>query len=77
MVIRIVPGDSPPALLPLLFSSSSLSPPPPRITVMKEWRGAVVVRFLEYGNEEEVQLCTLQPLVRTKVGQIENFIFWW
>ena len=44
---------------------------------MKEWRGAVVVRFLEYGNEEEVQLCTLQPLVRTKVGQIENFISWW
>ena len=37
---------------------------------MKEWRGAVVVRFLEYGNEEEVQLCSLQPLVRAKVGWI-------
>ena len=66
-----------------LLSSPSSSPLPlflllpPRITMMKEWRGAVVVRFLEYGNEEEVQLCTLQPLVRTKVGQIENFIFWW
>jgi hypothetical protein len=34
--------------------------------MLKDWRGAAVVRFMEYGNEEEVKFEQLSKLTRTK-----------
>ena len=38
-----------------------------KIVLLKHWKGAAVVHFFEYGNQEEVKLENLRPYKRTKV----------
>ena len=38
-----------------------------KIVLLKHWKGAAVVHFFEYGNQEEVKLEDLRPYKRAKV----------
>ena len=38
-----------------------------KIVLLKDWRSAAVVQFVEYGNQEEVKFEDLSPYMRSKV----------
>ena len=46
-----------------------------KIVLLKHWKGAAVVHFFEYGNQEEVKLEDLRPYKRAKVTVAMIFSF--
>ena len=45
-----------------------------KIILLKPWRSAAVVQFVDYGNQEEVKFEDLSPCKRAKVRQCINLL---
>ena len=43
-----------------------------KIVLLKHWRSAAVVHFVDYGNQEEVKFEDLSPYKRPKVWHIKD-----